>query len=105
MGKPQLHDQALRDTAEIKVCAPENTTYYKEHKQTEDALNFIVRRNVPGLLSVEEVRKATVNDPVLLEVMDIVQNGNGVSRHKVEDLGPHNLVRSELAVANGILLR
>ena len=46
-----------------------------------------------------------MNDPVLLEVMDIVQNGNGVSRHKVEDLGPHNLVRSELPVANGILLR
>ena len=56
-------------------------------------------------LSVEEFRTATMNDPVLLEVMDILQNGNGVSIHKVEDLGPHKLVRSELAVASGILLR
>ena len=101
MGKPQLHDQALRDTAESKVCAPENTTYYKEQKQTEDALNSIVRRNVPVLLSVEEVRKPTVNDPVLLEVVDIVQNVNGESRYKSENLGPYNLVRSELSVAHG----
>ena len=68
-------------------------------------MHSIVRRNLPESLSVEDVGTATVNDPVLLEVMNIVQNGNGVSRQKVEDLGPHNLVRSELAVANGILLR
>ena len=83
------------------VRARQNTTYYKEQKQTEDALNSIVRRNVPGLLSVEEVRTATVNDPVLLEVMDIVQNVNGESRYKSENLGPYNLVRSELSVAHG----
>ena len=39
-------------------------------------MNSVVRRNVPESLWDEEVRKATVNDPVLLEVMDIVQNGN-----------------------------
>ena len=85
--------------------APENTTDYKEQKQTEEVEHSIVRRKIPESLSVEEVRTGTVNDPVLLKVMDIVQNGNGVSRHKVEDLGPHKLVRSELVVANGILLR
>ena len=83
------------------VRAPENTTDYKEQKQTEDAVNSIVRRNVPESLSVEEVRTATVNDPVLLEVMDIVQNVNGESRYKSENLGPFNLVRSELSVAHG----
>ena len=87
------------------VHAPENTTDYKEQKQTEEFVHSIVRRNVPESLSVEEFRTATVNDPVLLEVMDILQTGTRVSRHKVEDLGPHKLVRSELAVANGILLR
>ena len=46
-----------------------------------------------------------MNDLVLLEVMDIVQNGNGESRYKSEDLGPYKLVRSELPVANGILFR
>ena len=83
------------------VRAPENTTDYKEQKQTEDAVNSIVRRNVPESLSVEEVRTATVNDPVLLEVMDIVQNVNGESRYKSENLGPYNLVASELSVAHG----
>ena len=83
------------------VRAPENTTDYKEQKQTEDAVNSIVRRNVPESLSVEEVRTATVNDPVLLEVMDIVQNVNGESRCKSENLGPYNLLRSELSVAHG----
>ena len=68
-------------------------------------MNSIVRRNVPESLSVEEVREATVNDPVLLEVMDIVQKGNGESRYKSGDLRPYKLVRSELSVANGILLR
>ena len=82
------------------VRAPENTTDYKEQKQTEDAVNSIVRRNVPESLSVEEVRTATVNDPVLLEVMDIVQNVNGESRYKSKNLGPYNLVRSELSVAH-----
>ena len=85
--------------------APENTTDHKEQKQREKVVNSIVRRNVPESLSVEEVREATVNDPVLLEVMDIVQNGNGESRCKSEDLRPYKLVRSELSVANGILLR
>ena len=47
-----------------------NTTDYKEQKQTEEVVNSIVRRNVPESLSVEEVRKAAVNDPVLLEVID-----------------------------------
>ena len=47
-----------------------NTTDYRAQKQTEEVVNSIVRRNVPESLSVEEVRKATVNDPVLLEVID-----------------------------------
>ena len=67
-------------TSRHPVRAPENTTDYKEQKQTEEVVNSIVRRNIPESLSVEEVRKATVNDLVLLEVMDIVQNGNGESR-------------------------
>ena len=47
-----------------------------------------------------------MNDPVLLEVIDIVQNGNGESRYTMkEDLGPFELVRSELSIANGVLLR
>ena len=87
------------------VRAPENTTDYREQKQTEEVVNSVVRRNVPEPLSVEEVRKATVNDLVLFEVMDIVQNGNGESRYKSEDIGPYKLVRSELSVANEILLR
>ncbi|XP_074629575.1 uncharacterized protein LOC141887198 [Acropora palmata] len=88
------------------IHTPRNTTDYMEQKQTEEVVNSIVRRIVPGSLSVEEVRKATVNDPVLLEVIDIVQNGNGESRYTVkEDLGPLKLVRSELSVANGVLLR
>ena len=87
------------------VRAPENRTDYKEQKQTAKVVNSIVRRNVPESLSVEEVREATVNDPVPLEVMDIVQNGNGESRYKSEDLRPYKLVRSELSVTNGILLR
>ena len=74
------------------VRAPENTTDYKEQRQTEELVHSIVRRNAPESLSVEEFRTATVNNPVLLEVMDNVQNVNGVSRHKVEDLGPHKLV-------------
>ena len=45
-------------------------------------MNSIVRRNVPESLSVEEVRKATVNDPILLEALDIVENRNGESRYK-----------------------
>ena len=68
-------------------------------------MNSIVRRNVPESLSVEEVREATVNDPVPLEVMDIVQNGNGESIYKSEAVRPYKLVRSELSVTNGILLR
>ena len=80
-------------------------TDYKEQKQTEEVVNSIVRRNVPESLSVKEVRKATVNDPVLLEVIDIVHKGNGESRYTMkEDLGPFKLVRSELSVANGVLL-
>ena len=58
------------------IHTPGNTTDYKEQKHTEEVVNSIVRRNIPESLSVEEVRKATVNDPVLLEVIDIVQNGN-----------------------------
>ena len=87
------------------VRVPEETTDYKEQKQTEKVVNSIVRRNVPESLSVKEVREATVNDLVLLEVMDIVQYSNGESRYKSEDLTPYKLVRSELSVANGILLR
>ena len=78
------------------VRARQNTTYYKEQKQTKELVASNVRRNVLESLSVEEVRKATVNDPVLLEVMDIVQNINEESRYKSENLGPYNLVRSEL---------
>ena len=87
------------------VRAPENTTDYKEQKQTEEVVNSVIRRNVPESLSVEDVRKATMDDLVLLEVMDIVQNGNGESRYKSEDLRPYKLVQSKLSVANGILLR
>ena len=87
------------------VRAPDNRTDYKEQKQTEKVVNSIVRRNVPESLSVEEVREATVNDPVPLEVMDIVQNGNGESIYKSEAVRPYKLVRSELSVTNGILLR
>ena len=87
------------------VRARQNTTYYKEQKQTKELVASNVRRNVLESLSVEEVRKATVNDPVLLEVMDIVQNGNGESTYKSEELGPYKLLRSELSVAIGILLR
>ena len=87
------------------MCTPGNTTDYGEQKQTEEVVNSIARRNVPESLSIEEVRKATVNDPVLLEVIDIVQNGNGESRYTMkEDLGRYKLVRSELSVANGVLL-
>ena len=46
-----------------------------------------------------------MNDPVLLEVIDIVLNGNGESRYKWEYLRLYKLVRSELSVANGIRLR
>ena len=42
------------------VRAPENMTDYKEQKQTEDAVNSIVRRNIPESLLVEEVRTALV---------------------------------------------
>ena len=68
-------------------------------------MNSIARRKVPESLSVEEVRKATVDDPVLLDVMDILQNGNEESRYKLEDLGPYKFGRCELSLANGILLR
>ena len=34
-----------------------------------------------------------------------MQNGNGESRYKSEDLRPYKLARSELSVTNGILLR
>ncbi|KAK2549441.1 Uncharacterized protein P5673_030116 [Acropora cervicornis] len=78
------------------IRTPENRTDYKEQKQTDEVVNSI--------LSVEEVRKATVNDPVLLEVIDIVLNGNGESRYKWEYLRLYKLVRSELSVANGIRL-
>mgnify|MGYP000480077475 CR=1 FL=1 len=75
------------------IRTPKNRTDYKEQKQTEEVVNSIVRRNVPESLSVEEVRKATVNDPVLLEVIDIVQNGNGESRYTMkEEQGPFKLV-------------
>ena len=60
------------------VSAPENTTDYKEQRLTEEVVNAIARRKVPESLSVEEVRKAIVNDPVLLGVMDIVQNGERI---------------------------
>ena len=49
------------------------TTRSRSRRRT-DAVNSIVRRNVPESLSVEEGTTAAVNDPVLLEVMDIVQN-------------------------------
>ena len=40
---------------------------------------------------------------MLLEVIDIVQNGNGESRYTTkEDLGPFKLDRSELSVANRV---
>ena len=42
-----------------------------------------------------------MNDPVLLEVMDIVKNVYRESRYESENLGPYNLVRSELSVAHG----
>ena len=84
------------------VRVPEDTTDYKEQKQMEKVVNSIVGRNVPESLSVKEVREVTVNDPVLL---DIVQNGNGESRYKSEDLRPYKLVQSKLSIANGILLR
>ena len=100
-GKDNQEDYVSRHP----IRAPEKTTDYKEQKHTEDVVHSIVRRNVPESISVQEVRTATVNDPVLLEVIDIVQNGNGVFRHKVEDLGPHKLVRSELAVANRTVVR
>ena len=101
-GKDNLADYMSRHP----ICTPGNTTDYREHKQPEEVVNSIVRRNVPESLSIEEVRKATVNDPVLLEVIDIAQNGNGESRYtKKEDLGPYKLARSELSVANGVLLR
>ena len=64
------------------VRTPDSTNDYKEQKQREEVVNSIVRRNVPESLSVEEVRKATVNDPILLEAMDIVENRNGESRYK-----------------------
>ena len=64
------------------VSTPESTNDYKEQKQREEVVNSIVRWNVPESLSVEEVRKATVNDPILLEAMDIVENRNGESRYK-----------------------
>lgn len=50
------------------IHTPGNTTDYQEQKQMEEVVNFIVRRNVPESLPVEEVREATVNDPVLFEV-------------------------------------
>jgi len=50
------------------IRTPGNTTDYQEQKQTEEVVNSIVRRNVPESLPVEEVREATVNDPVLFEV-------------------------------------
>ena len=80
------------------IGKPGNTTDYKEQKQTEEVVNSNVRRNLPELLAVEEVRKATVNDHALLEVIEIVQNGNGESRYKSEDLGPYKLVPSELCL-------
>ena len=54
------------------VHTPENTTDYKEQKQREEVEHSIVKRKVPESLSVEEVTTATVNDSVLLKVMDIV---------------------------------
>ena len=42
-----------------------NTTDYQEQKQTEEVVNSIVRRIVPESLLVEEVREASMNDPVL----------------------------------------
>ena len=77
------------------VCAPENTTDYKEQKQTEKVVNSIVRSNVTESLSV---KTPTMNDPVLL----VMENQN---RIKSEDQRPFKLVRSELSVANGIVLR
>ena len=73
-------------TSRHQVCTPENTTDYKEQKQTEKVVNSTVRRNVPESLLVKDVREATMNDPVQLEVMDTVQNGNGESRYKSENL-------------------
>lgn len=58
----------------------------------EEVVNFIVRRNVLELFLVDEVRMVIVNDFVLLEVIDIVQNGNGELRYKLEDLGLYKLV-------------
>ena len=84
---------------------PENTTDYQVQKQTEKVVNSIVKRNVPESLSVEEVRDSTRNDPILMVAIDIVKNGNGESRYKSENLRPYDLVPSELAVANGALLR
>ncbi|XP_070546885.1 uncharacterized protein [Ptychodera flava] len=76
----------------------------KSHISRIDAhANFITENAVPNAMTLEEVQKATEQDTTLQELSQVVMTQRWFDVKP--DVRPYKVVKDELSISNGVLLR
>ncbi|CAB4023777.1 Transposon Tf2-9 poly, partial [Paramuricea clavata] len=73
-----------------------------ERSIADEYVNYIVSNSVPKAMTLEQIEKASLADPILQRIHTCITSG---TRPKEPDLRPYMQVNSELCVQNGIILR
>lgn len=77
---------------------------YAEHdNMAEDYVKYVCSNAVPKAMTLEQIRLKTREDPILERVKRAIESGDWCRDD--ETLKPFNVVKDELAVYNGLLLR
>ncbi|CAB3992860.1 Transposon Tf2-9 poly, partial [Paramuricea clavata] len=73
-----------------------------ERSIADEYVNYIVSNSVPKAMTLEQIEKASLADPILQRIHTCITSGTWP---KEPDLRPYMQVNSELCVQNGIILR
>jgi len=83
---------------------PVRSTCTRGRKVTEEYVNYVCESLCPKALSVDEVVKATVEDPMLQNVISCVRDGQWYRYKQREEMLSYEKLASELSVSEGGLL-
>ena len=88
--------------ADVLSRLPLSNQQNNEHSIAEEYINYVVTNAVPKAMTLDQIEKATLTDPVLQRVHACISSGTWP---KQSDLKPFLQVSDELSAQDGIILR
>ena len=97
-----VHMPGKTNPADVLSRLPLNDQPFRERNIAEEYINYVTLNAMPKALTLEQIAKATAEDPVLQQVQSCL---HGSEWPDLPALRPYKKVEAELCVSNGVILR